>query len=75
MNDEQKRYGLFCAIITGMISNTNGGNLVWGNAESQQQIIDSAQRMALLAYPVEIPTPQVLPVIEVADVEHQGVVA
>lgn len=55
MNDDTKRYGLFCAIITGMLANTNGGNLVWGNPESQQQILDSAQRMALLAYPVEIP--------------------
>lgn len=64
MTDDEKRFKLFCAIVTGMISNVNGGNLVWGNSESQIQIIASAQAMSLIAYPVELPAVATPPVVE-----------
>ncbi len=63
LTNDTKRFQLFCAIVTGMLANTNGGNLVWGNAESQVQIIASAQAMSLIAYPAELPTAMEVPAV------------
>jgi len=70
MNNDEKRFKLFCSIVTGMIANTNGGNLVWGNAESQIQIIAAAQSMATIAYPVELPAAVETPAVVDAVVEE-----
>ncbi len=68
MDNDTKRFKLFCAIVTGMLSNVNGGNLVWGNAESQVQIIAAAQAMSLIAYPQEVPV-DAIPTPAIVDAE------
>ena len=54
MDTDDKRFTLFCHIVQGMIANTNGGNVVWGNLGSQSEIITLAKGMSLMAFPEEV---------------------
>ena len=54
MTAQDQKFALYCSIITGMLANTNGGDAVWGNAQSQRNLLTLAQQMAEMAFPTEI---------------------
>ena len=56
-----QKFQLFCAIVTGMLANTNGGDAVWAGAQSQRNILTLAQNMADMAFPAEIAVESVAP--------------